>query len=67
MSHEKSTPPESPEIARWYAQLDADAQEYYQERAAVREHMGRLTRGQAEVLACSDTCRYLARRNAGKD
>lgn len=65
MSSENSTPPEAPEIARWYAQLDADAQEFFQERAAIREHLGGLTRGQAEVLACSDTRRYLARRDAG--
>lgn len=65
MSHEKCTPPEVPEIAQWYAQLDAGAQEYFQERAAVREHLGGLTRGQAETLAYSDTRRYLARRDAG--
>jgi len=55
-------PPLSPQIAQWLAELDDDANEFFQERAAVREHMGGFSREQAENLAWAETQRYVERR-----
>ncbi len=56
-------PPLSPQIAQWLAELDDDANEFFQERAAVREHMGGFKREEAENLAWAETQRYVERRN----
>ena len=40
MDDPTSTPPLNPQIAQWLAELDEDANEFFQERAAVREHLG---------------------------
>ena len=55
-------PPLSPQIAQWLAELDDDANEFFQERAAVREHMGGFSRAEAENLAWAETQRYVERR-----
>ena len=38
--------------------------DFFQERAAVREHMGGFNREQAENLAWAETQRYVERRKA---
>ena len=48
MSGPTYQPPLSPQIAQWLAELDDDANEFFQERAAVREHMGGFSRAEAE-------------------
>ena len=55
-------PPLSPQITQWLAELDDDANEFFQERAAVREHMGGFSRVEAENLAWAETQRYVERR-----
>ncbi|MCK6375311.1 MAG: hypothetical protein L6Q69_14550 [Zoogloea sp.] len=64
MSGPTYQPPLSPQIAQWLAELDDDANEFFQERAAVREHMGDFSREQAENLAWAETQRYVERRDA---
>lgn len=54
--------PLNPQIAQWLAELDDDANEFFQERAAVREHMGGFKREEAENLAWAETQRYVERR-----
>ena len=55
-------PPLNPQIVQWLAELDDDANEFFQERAAVREHMGGFSRVEAENLAWAETQRYVERR-----
>ena len=58
-------PPRDPELARRFYALDAAAQEFYQERAGIREFSGMQSRRAAEQGAWEDTLRYLAQRNGG--
>ena len=62
MSDSTYQPPLNPQIAQWLAELDDDANEFFQERAAVREHMGGFSRVEAENLAWAETQRYVERR-----
>lgn len=62
MSGPTYQPPLSRQIAHWLAELDDDANEFFQERAAVREHMGGFSREHAENLAWAETQRYVERR-----
>jgi hypothetical protein len=55
-------PPLSPQIAQWLVELDDDANEFFQERAAAREHLGGFKREEAENLAWAETQRYVERR-----
>lgn len=59
-----STSPLNPQIAQWLAELDEDANEFFQERAAVREHLGGFSREEAENLAWAETQRYVERRDS---
>jgi hypothetical protein len=43
------------------ARLDADQREFFEERAAMREYEGGLSRRQAEWAAWSDTLQHFAR------
>lgn len=56
--------PEDPEIAREVAALDADAREFFEERAAIRQYDGTQSRAEAEAEALTETRAYLARRNS---
>lgn len=67
MDTPKYTPPLDPDLAIKVAALDEDAQEFYQERAAIRQFDGGLARSAAEAAAWEDTLRYLARRDAPAD
>ncbi len=64
MSGPTYRPPLNPQLAQWLAELDDDANEFFQERAAVREHMGGFSRGEAENLAWAETQRYVERRKS---
>lgn len=47
--------------------LDDDAQEFYQERAGIRQFDGGLSRPEAEAAAWEDTLRYLEQRKSRGD
>ena len=64
MNRPKYVPPADPFLADWFAALDEDAMEFYQERAGIREFEGRLTSAKAEAAAFDDTCIYVQRRKA---
>ncbi len=65
MATQKYVPPLDPVLARKFDALDVVAQEFYQERAAIREFDGQQSRQEAEAAAWEETLRYLERRNAG--
>lgn len=60
-------PPLDPELARKFYALDPAAQEFYQERAGIRQFDGGQSRREAEAEAWEDTLRYLEQRNADPD
>lgn len=60
-----STPPLNPALAVKVEALDDDAQEFFQERAAIRQHEAGMARADAEAAAWADTLRYLEQRGAG--
>ncbi|MBS1132624.1 MAG: hypothetical protein H6R16_3626 [Proteobacteria bacterium] len=64
MNAPKYTPPLDPNLAIKVDALDDDAQEFYQERAGIRQFDGRLSRPEAEAAAWKDTLRYLEQRNS---
>lgn len=63
MNTPKYKPPQDPAVAVWASGLDADAREFFEERAAIREFDGMQSRRSAEADAKDDTERFLARRN----
>lgn len=65
MNARKYTPPLDPNLAIKVDALDDAAQEFYQERAGIRQFDGGLSRVEAEAAAWADTLHYLERRNAG--
>lgn len=65
MNSPKCRPPLDPDLAIKVEALDDDAQEFYQERAGIRQFVGDLSRLEAEAAAWKDTMRYLEQRNAG--
>lgn len=64
MNAQKYTPPLDPDLAIKVEALDASAQEFYQERAGIRQFDGGLSRPEAEEAAWKDTLRYLAQRKS---
>ena len=62
MGHQKYTPPLDPALAIWVESLDADAREFFEERAGIREHDGKQSRRDAEIQAGQETREYLKRR-----
>ena len=67
MNARKYTPPLDPNLAIKVDALDDAAQEFYQERAGIRQFDGVLSRPEAEAGAWEDTLRYLEQRNLGPD
>lgn len=65
MNARKYTLPLDPNLAIKVDALDDDAQEFYQERAGIRQFDGGLSRPEAEAAAWEDTLRYLEQRDAG--
>ena len=55
MSGPKYTRPLSPAVAHWAAQLDANAREFFEERAAIYEFDGGMNRRDAEAAAKAAT------------
>jgi hypothetical protein len=53
--------PLDPDIARWAASLDANAREFFNERAGIREYDGGLPREEAELEAMNDVLHWLIR------
>jgi hypothetical protein len=53
--------PLDPDIARWAADLDANAREFFNERAGIREYDGGLSRADAELEAMNDVLHWLIR------
>lgn len=49
--------PLNPALAQQVAELNADEREFFEERAAIREFEGGLSRAEAEILAWQDLCR----------
>ena len=67
MSAQNDVPPADPDLAMKVDALDDDAQEFYQERAGIRQFVGGLSRPEAEAAAWKDTLRYLEQRDSGLD
>ncbi len=67
MNAPKYTPPLDPDLAIKVGALNEAAQEFYQERAGVRQFDGGLSRPEAEAAAWEDTLLYLDQRDAGGD
>lgn len=67
MNTPKYTPPLDPDLAIKVDVLDDDAQEFYQERAGIRQFDGGLSRPDAEAAAWKDTLLYLEQRNSGRN
>lgn len=65
MNAPKYTPPLDPNLAIKVDALDDAAQDFYQERAGIRQFDGGLSRPEAEAAAWEDTLRYLEQRNPG--
>lgn len=55
-----------PKISTWFEKLDEDAQEFFQERAAIMEFDGGLSRIDAETAAKDLTEAYFQRRDDQK-
>ena len=60
-------PPLDPELARKFYALDPAAQEFYQERAGIRQFDAGQSRRGAEAAAWEDTLRYLEQRDGAAD
>lgn len=67
MAASKYVPPLDPELARKFYALNPAVQEFYQERAGIRQFEGGQSRQEAEAGAWEDTLRYLEQRDAGPD
>lgn len=65
MNARKYTPPLDPNLAIKVDALDDAVQEFYQERAGIRQFDGGLSRPEAEAAAWEDTLRYLEQRDSG--
>lgn len=63
MNNPKYVPPLDPELAKKVYTLDEAAQEFYQERAGIRQFDGDLSRLEAEAAAWKDTLHYLEQRD----
>ncbi|MDD2760527.1 MAG: hypothetical protein PHH11_09585 [Methylomonas sp.] len=55
--------PLDPELAQWFARLDDNARELFNERAGIREFDGGLSRQEAESEAQKDVLRWLRSRS----
>ena len=62
MSAPKYTRPLSPTVAHWAEKLDANAREFFEERAAIHEFEAGMSRRDAEAAAQVATERYLTTR-----
>lgn len=63
MNAAKYTPPLAADVAQWASSLDNNAREHFEERAAIREFDGGLSRRDAERAAMEETLRWLSRQS----
>ena len=61
MNAAKYNPPLAADVAQWASTLDDTAREHFEERAAIREFDGGLSRRYAERAAMEETIGWLAR------
>lgn len=66
MNAAKYTPPLAADVAQWASTLDGAAREHFEERAAIREFEGGLSRRDAERAAMEETIRWLSRRSESR-
>lgn len=66
MSEQKYTRPLSPAVAHWAEGLDANAREFFEERAAIQEFEAGMSRADAEAAAQAATERYLTTREGSE-
>ena len=59
MDSQKYEPPLDPSLATKFYALDKTAQEFFQERAAIRQFDGGQSRLEAEAAAWEDTMHFL--------
>lgn len=59
--------PLDPALSAWLATLDADAREFFEERAAIVEYEAHQPRAQAHAVARVLTLAYLKRREEAHD
>ena len=64
MNAPKYTPPLAADVALWTSSLDDAAREHFEERAAIRELDGGLSRRDAEQAAMEETCLWLLQRDS---
>lgn len=50
-------------VAEAFVQLDEGAREFFEERAAIMEYMGRIPREEAERCALEETRKYIESRS----
>lgn len=61
MNAAKYNPPLAADVAQWASTLDDAAREHFEERAAIREFDGGVSRRDAERAAMEETIHWLAR------
>ncbi len=66
MNAAKYTPPLAADIAQWASNLDEAAREHFEERAAIREFDGGLSRRDAEQAAMAETVLWLRQRGTSR-
>ncbi len=66
MNAAKYTPPLAADVALWASTLDDAAREHFEERAAIREFDGDLSRCDAERAAMEETILWLRQRESSR-
>ncbi len=66
MNAAKYNPPLAAEVAQWASSLDDVAREHFEERAAIREFDGGLSRSDAELAAMGETILWLSRQSESR-
>lgn len=66
MNAAKYTLPLAADVAQWASTLDGAAREHFEERAAIREFDGGLSRRDAERAAMEETIYWLSRQSESR-
>lgn len=66
MNAAKYNPPLAADVAQWASSLDDAAREHFEERAAIREFDGGLSRRDAERTAMEETILWLSQRSESR-
>ncbi|MBV1774353.1 hypothetical protein KSF73_01355 [Burkholderiaceae bacterium DAT-1] len=59
--------PDNAVLKTWLENQEADVREFFEERAAIREHDAGLSRSEAELLAWADTRVFIRRKTRNFD